>query len=141
MAHELEQFAARLSARARRAAWFSECLRWSAPALFAIGAVCFVARFFGDVSRFDVADMREQVAEREARLGDDSVEPLEEVSCRAVAVATGDGLKQLYEDLGAIVVDGGPTLNPSTYELLAAIHSAASHEVVVLPNSNNVIMA
>ena len=95
----------------------------------------------GEVSRFDVADMREQVAEREARLGDDAVEALEEVSCRAVVVATGDGLKQLYEDLGAIVVDGGPTLNPSTYELLAAIHSAAAHEVVVLPNSNNVIMA
>ncbi len=55
MAHELEQFAARLSARARRAAWLSECLRWSAPALFAIGAVCFVARFFGDVSRTDAS--------------------------------------------------------------------------------------
>ena len=39
------------------------------------------------------------------------------------------------------VVDGGPTLNPSTYELLAGIHDVAAEEVVVLPNSANVIMA
>jgi dihydroxyacetone kinase-like predicted kinase len=39
------------------------------------------------------------------------------------------------------VVDGGPTLNPSTYELLAGIHDVAADEVVVLPNSANVIMA
>jgi dihydroxyacetone kinase-like predicted kinase len=39
------------------------------------------------------------------------------------------------------VLDGGPTLNPSTYELLAGIHAVAAEEVVVLPNSPNVIMA
>ena len=39
------------------------------------------------------------------------------------------------------MLDGGPTLNPSTYELLAGIHAVAAEEVVVLPNSPNVIMA
>ena len=48
---------------------------------------------------------------------------------------------RLYEGLGARVLDGGPTLNPSTYELLAGIHDVPAHEVVVLPNSPNVIMA
>ena len=43
--------------------------------------------------------------------------------------------------LGAHVLDGGPTLNPSTYELLAGIHAVPAEEVVVLPNSPNVIMA
>ncbi len=38
-------------------------------------------------------------------------------------------------------LDGGPTLNPSTYDLLAAIHEVPAEEVVVLPNSANVIMA
>ena len=38
-------------------------------------------------------------------------------------------------------IDGGPTLNPSTYDLLAAIHEVQAEEVVVLPNSANVIMA
>ena len=40
-------------------------------------------------------------------------------SCGVVAVVSGDGLRQLYEELGATVVDGGPTMNPSTDELLA----------------------
>jgi dihydroxyacetone kinase-like predicted kinase len=39
------------------------------------------------------------------------------------------------------VLDGGLTLNPSTYELLAGIHDVPAEEVVVLPNSPNVVMA
>jgi len=39
------------------------------------------------------------------------------------------------------VLDGGPTLNPSTYELLAGIHDVPAEEVVVLPNSPNIVMA
>ena len=92
----------------------------------------------GEVSRFDVADMRAQVAERNARL---SGEGAEKATCVVVAVASGPGVKRLYEELGVFVVDGGPTMNPSTYELLAGIHAAAGSEVVVLPNSPNVIMA
>ena len=38
-------------------------------------------------------------------------------------------------------LDGGPTLNPSTYDLLAGIHAVPAEEVVVLPNSPNVVMA
>jgi uncharacterized protein len=43
--------------------------------------------------------------------------------------------------VGAFALDGGATLNPSTYELLAGIHEAPAEEVVVLPNSPNVVMA
>jgi uncharacterized protein len=92
----------------------------------------------GEVSRFDVADMLDQVAERSSRL---SGEDGEAATCVVVAVASGAGVKRLYEELGVFVVDGGPTMNPSTYELLAGIHAAAGSEVVVLPNSANVIMA
>ena len=48
---------------------------------------------------------------------------------------------RLYEELGVLVVDGGATLNPSTYELLAGIHAAPAPRCVVLPNSPNVILA
>ncbi len=47
----------------------------------------------------------------------------------------------MFEQLGVHTIDGGPTLNPSTYDLLAAIHEVQAEEVVVLPNSANVIMA
>jgi dihydroxyacetone kinase-like predicted kinase len=50
-------------------------------------------------------------------------------------------MSALFEGLGAVPLDGGPTLNPSTYELLAGIHGVPAEEVVVLPNSPNVVMA
>ena len=58
-----------------------------------------------------------------------------------VAVAAGEGLERLFAELGADVVPGGETLNPSTYELLAGIHEVPAEEVLVLPSSSNVIMA
>ncbi len=86
----------------------------------------------GEVTNLDVADMRQQMAARDARLSGRT---------GVVAVAAGDGLQRLFGELGAHVVPGGETLNPSTYELLAGIHSVASEEVLVLPSSSNVIMA
>lgn len=104
----------------------------------------------GEVSRLDVADMRAQVVEREARLalgsdgngaGAAQAPAAIEHCCGALAVVTGAGLTVLFEGLGATVLDGGPTLNPSTMEILARIHDVPAEEVVVLPNSSNVFMA
>ncbi len=96
----------------------------SAKALFA-GA--------GSVQREDIADMHEQVAGQRARLGNGRA--------GVVAVASGSGLRALFEGLGALAVDGGPTLNPPTKDLLAGIDSCPAQEVVLLPNSSNVLMA
>jgi len=87
----------------------------------------------GEVTNLDVADMREQIAEREARL--------EAGRTGALAVAAGEGLERLFTELGAHVVHGGETLNPSTYELLAGIHEVPAEEVLVFPSSSNVVMA
>jgi DAK2 domain fusion protein YloV len=95
----------------------------------------------GDVSRLDVADMREQVAKRDARLGAVVMEAPSVGRCGVVAVATGDGLVGMYRQEGAVVVDPGAKMNPSTYELLSAIHAVGTDEVVVLPNSANIVMA
>jgi uncharacterized protein len=121
----------------------------------------------GEVSHLDVADMREQVAERDGRLGlavgatgeeplaidvaatngggepaaDVALERAVETRCGAVAVVSGDGLREMFRELGVLTIDGGPTLNPSTYDLLAGIHAVPAEEVVLLPNSANVFMA
>jgi DAK2 domain fusion protein YloV len=87
----------------------------------------------GQVTNLDVADMREQIAERRARLQGGRTGVL--------AVAAGAGLERLFAELGAHLVPGGETLNPSTYELLAGIHEVPAEEVLVLPSSSNVIMA
>src|SRR5690242_5666410 len=90
----------------------------------------------GAVTNLDVADMREQMAERSARLG-----AAGRAQSGAIAVAAGAGLERLFAELGASVVPGGETLNPSTMELLAGIHGVDAEEVLVLPSSSNVIMA
>ncbi len=91
----------------------------------------------GIVSHLDVADMREQVERRDARLE----APAAASVCGGLAVVNGEGMADLFAGLGLRTLDGGPTLNPSTYDLLAAIHAVPAEEVVVLPNSANVIMA
>jgi DAK2 domain fusion protein YloV len=89
----------------------------------------------GSVSRLDVADMHEQVAQRAERLA------VPQTHCGVVAVVAGPGMEELFRSVGATPLPGGPTLNPSTYELLAGIHDVPAEEVVVLPNSPNVVMA
>jgi uncharacterized protein len=89
----------------------------------------------GELSHLDVANMTEQVADRTERLA----EAIE--TCGVLAVVAGAGVRELFESVGAVALDGGGTLNPSTYELLAGIHDVPAEEVVVLPNSPNVIMA
>lgn len=62
------------------------------------------------------------------------------VACAVVAVASGQGLVELFGALGVQgVVTGGQTLNPSTAELLDAVEAVNSDHVVVLPNNKNII--
>jgi DAK2 domain fusion protein YloV len=91
----------------------------------------------GVVSHLDVADMHAQVRRRDERL----TAPPAMATCGVLAVVTGEGMRGLFESLGVRALDGGPTLNPSTYDLLAAVHAVPAEEVLVLPNSPNVRMA
>ncbi len=59
-----------------------------------------------------------------------------------VAVAAGDGLHNIFRDLGVdVVVDGGQTMNPSTDDLLHAVESVNAKVTFILPNNKNIIMA
>ncbi len=101
-----------------------------------------LCRAFGEVSHVDVADMKEQIEQRKARLEEHRSErAVTDAVTGVVAVACGEGMERLYSEFGAAVVGAGATLNPSTEELLAAIHSMKTDEVVLLPNSTNVVMA
>jgi uncharacterized protein len=95
----------------------------------------------GTVAGVEVANMHEQTHQREERLlhavADDDGAGVSAI----VAVASGAGNARLFESGGAIVVDGGETMNPSTASLVDAVESAVAAEVVVLPNNKNVIMA
>lgn len=59
-----------------------------------------------------------------------------------VAVCAGDGLSELFKDIGAdVVVSGGQTMNPSTDDILNAVMATPAKTVFVLPNNKNIIMA
>ncbi len=68
------------------------------------------------------------------------VEPTKPVGF--VSVCAGDGLAELFRDLGVdTIVSGGQTMNPSTDDILKAIEATPAETVFVLPNNKNIIMA
>ncbi len=91
---------------------------------------------YGDVHQFEFTDMRRQIANRDVRLAGGG-----SVRTGVVAVASGDGIAELFAAEGARIVDGGPTLNPSINEIVEGIRATHGEEIVVLPNSPNVILA
>ncbi|KLU64660.1 DAK2 domain protein [Desulfosporosinus acididurans] len=59
-----------------------------------------------------------------------------------VAVAMGQGIADVFLSLGVDeVVLGGQTMNPSTEDLAAAVRKVKAHNVFILPNNGNIILA
>ncbi len=90
-------------------------------------------------------EMEEEHAQREAQMGavakrPSAVSALPAVECAVVAICSGDGLAELFGQMGVQgVVTGGQTLNPSTAELLDAVEHMNSQQVIILPNNKNII--
>jgi DAK2 domain fusion protein YloV len=59
----------------------------------------------------------------------------------AIAVAPGDGLRRVFHSLGAYVVPGGQTMNPSTEQLIQAVNSLPTDKIILLPNNKNIRLA
>ena len=102
---------------------------------------------FGALTKLKIENMKEQhtaqVTEAEQMAENDSYVPVDpEIPYGFVAVAAGTGVQALFEDLGVNnVVTGGQTMNPSTDDILNAIHATPAQTVFVLPNNKNIIMA
>jgi hypothetical protein len=59
-----------------------------------------------------------------------------------ICVSIGDGLNQIFKDLGVdYVIEGGQTMNPSTEDILNAVEQVSAEHVFVLPNNKNIILA
>ncbi len=113
------------------------------------GAIESALKLDGRPSQIRVTDLFEEMAEEHA-VREAAIHAglphygagfgLPAVTCAVVAVASGDGLAELFGQLGVQgVVTGGQTLNPSTAELLAAVEAVNADQVVVLPNNKNII--
>lgn len=59
-----------------------------------------------------------------------------------VAVSVGEGLNDIFKDLGVDhIIEGGQTMNPSTEDVLDAISKVNAETVFVFPNNKNIILA
>ncbi len=101
---------------------------------------------FGPLLTVKIENMREQhtakVVEGTADAPRERVIAAPEKKFGFVAVAAGEGLENVFTDLGVDqLVRGGQTMNPSTDDLLHAIDAVPAEVVFVLPNNKNIIMA
>ncbi len=94
----------------------------------------------GTLHEIQINNMEDQ---RKEAVGE--AEPVEEKmeERRAlIVVVNGDGLEEIFKSIGAdIIVSGGQSMNPSTYDIVKAINSAEADEVIIFPNNKNIILA
>lgn len=108
---------------------------------------------YGYLSNMKVDNMRLEHNERLMTSADkEEAEKQEEVrrkkqekpskECGFIAVSMGDGLKDLFVELGVdYVIEGGQTMNPSTEDMLNAIDKVNAKNVFIFPNNKNVVLA
>ena len=98
---------------------------------------------YGSFVTVKIENMRLQHTEKvmsEQELAPKIAEPEKPIG--VVAVCAGDGLKEVFGNLGVDgVVSGGQTMNPSTQDILEVVNTVPAETVFVLPNNKNIIMA
>ncbi|MDY6834540.1 MAG: DAK2 domain-containing protein [Chloroflexota bacterium] len=102
------------------------------------GSVLRYATSQGTLHEIKIQNMDDQYRQFSQKTSD-SVSP-DDIA--TVAVVSGKGLTEVFYEIGATaVVYGGPTMNPSTQELLRVVESLAHYKVIILPNDKNIIPA
>jgi len=106
------------------------------------GEVMNYGQKFGSLTKVKVDNMRLQ---HETILdSDESQAPQKQPRCAyaIITVAAGQGVRQLFESLGAkYVISGGQTMNPSTEDITKAIEEVNADQVIILPNNKNIFMS
>ncbi|MCR1951498.1 MULTISPECIES: DAK2 domain-containing protein [unclassified Clostridium] len=123
------------------------------------GAVLAKAVKLGELSKIKIDNMREEHREvllskeeyKEAHVddsnhfeGEAAVEELEQEKKKYafVAVAMGEGITNIFKDLGVdYVIEGGQTMNPSTQDIMECVSKLNAEHIFVLPNNKNIIMS
>jgi len=113
------------------------------------GKVLEMALDYGVLSKIKIDNMREQHSEllfkeEEYRIAEEEVQDTPKPAERygVVAVATGDGISDIFKDLGANeIIEGGQTMNPSTEDILNSVNKVNAETVFIFPNNGNIILA
>ena len=104
---------------------------------------------YGSLTSMKIDNMREEHQEKVIRdaqkVAESASAPKKEEPRKEngfIAVAAGDGLADIFRDLGVdYVIEGGQTMNPSTDDVLSAMEQVNADNIFVLPNNGNIILA
>ena len=93
---------------------------------------------FGQLGKIKIDNMRIQ----HETIVNNSEEEQESVDFAVIAVASGNGIRKLFESEGVNrIISGGQTMNPSTQDIIDAIKKSGAKKAIVLPNNGNIVMA
>ena len=100
---------------------------------------------YGSLTSMKIDNMREEHQEKVIRDAEKQAKQEEEMPHKEVgfiAVSAGEGLSEIFKDLGVDhIIEGGQTMNPSTEDMLDAIAKVNADTVFILPNNGNIILA
>ncbi|MBN2299779.1 MAG: DAK2 domain-containing protein [Acholeplasmataceae bacterium] len=111
------------------------------------GVALTLAQKYGDIQTIKIENMRLQ---HSTIMGDVAPHKTEENAKPAkkkakfgiIAVASGDGIKEAFKELGVdLIIDGGQTMNPSTESFVKAVESLNAENIIILPNNKNIILS
>lgn len=114
------------------------------------GVIISKAIKLGELSKIKIDNMREQhrhllndefsITKKEDIVNLDEEENKKEFGF--ISVAMGEGIKNIFKDLGVdYVIEGGQTMNPSTQDILDCIKNINAKNIFIFPNNKNIIMA
>lgn len=106
---------------------------------------------YGSLTRMKIDNMREEHQEKVIREAEKqaaaqkekkAAEPVELKETGFISVSIGDGIADIFRDLGVdYLIEGGQTMNPSTEDMLNAIEQVPAKNIFILPNNKNIILA
>lgn len=127
------------------------------------GEVLNLALQYGEITQIHILNMREQhrdlliagmdaapmpelfadIPAEQVRTAESALLPADELAPYGfIAVASGQGISEIFTSLGVdIVLAGGQTMNPSTEDFMKAIASISAQHIFILPNNSNIILA
>ena len=102
------------------------------------GKVFLYGSQFGQLGKIKIDNMRIQ----HETIVDNEQEQQESVDFAVIAVASGNGVRKLFESEGVNrIISGGQTMNPSTQDIMDAITKSGAKQAIILPNNGNIIMS
>ena len=90
--------------------------------------------------------MREQHREviRKEQSGQEQKDNADEpntVETAVITISMGEGISELFKSMGAHIISGGQTMNPSTEDIVKVIEQSQCNRAIILPNNKNILMA